>query len=103
MPESVEATETIRRRLLRWLSQGEYDFDALQEALELGVRDLERDLRHVERTVRRRGQRLRVSAPRCSDCGFDFPGRTARHLHTPSRCPKCRGERIAPSRFSVAR
>jgi transcriptional regulator len=91
--------ETVRQRLLRWLGEGEHDFTALQSALDLGVRDLEAELRHVERTLRRAARRLVVAPPRCLDCGFAFPGRERRHLHPPGRCPQCRGTRIAPPRF----
>lgn len=101
MRESAEATETVRRRLLRWLEDREVDFEELRVALQIGRRDLEEELRHVERSVRGRGMRLRVTPPRCRDCGFAFPGRTARHLHPPSRCPRCSGERIDPPRFRV--
>jgi predicted Zn-ribbon and HTH transcriptional regulator len=99
VPRNPEAIETVRRRLLRWLDEDEYDFEALRDALDLGVRDLERHLRHVEKTLRARGSVLRVTAPHCRDCGFGFPGRTAKHLHPPGRCPRCRGERIDPPRF----
>jgi len=99
VPRNPEAIETVRRRLLRWLDEDEYDFEALRDALDLGVRDLERHLRHVEKTLRARGSKLRVTSPQCRDCGFGFPGRTAKHLHPPGRCPRCRGERIDPPRF----
>jgi hypothetical protein len=99
VPRNPEAIETVRRRLLRWLDEDEYDFEALRDALDLGVRDLERHLRHVEKTLRARGSKLRVTSPHCRDCGFGFPGRTAKHLHPPGRCPRCRGERIDPPRF----
>lgn len=94
--------ETVRQRLLRWLSQGEHDFEDLRVAFELSSRDLEDALRHIERSVRAKGMRLRVTAPACRDCGFDFPGRARRHFHPPSHCPRCRGERITPPRFRVA-
>ena len=99
MPGDQVAVETVRQRLLRWLDEDEYDFETLRDALELGVRDLERHLRHVEKTLRGRGGKLRVTSPRCRDCGFGFPGRTPKHLHPPGRCPRCRGERIDPPRF----
>jgi predicted Zn-ribbon and HTH transcriptional regulator len=103
MGDAAEATETVRRRLVRWLEEREYGFEELRIALQIRRQDLERELRHVERSVRGRGLRLRVEPPRCRDCGFAFPGRTARHFHPPSRCPRCSGERIEPPRFRVAR
>lgn len=102
MRDAAEATETVRRRLLRWLREREVGFEELRVALQLRRPDLERELRHVERTVRSQGLRLRVVPPRCRDCGFDFPGRAARHLHPPGRCARCGGARIEPPRFHVA-
>jgi predicted Zn-ribbon and HTH transcriptional regulator len=101
-PEPLEESdETARQRLARWLEAQELDFETLREALGLGARELERELRHVERSARRSGHRLVVTAPRCLACGFAFPGRAARHLHPPSRCPRCREQRIAPPRLRL--
>ncbi|MDX1650681.1 MAG: transcriptional regulator [Myxococcota bacterium] len=97
-----EADETVRRRLARWLAAQEIDFETLRDALGLSPRALERELRHVARSARREGRRLVVEAPRCRDCDFAFPGREARHLHPPGRCPRCRTQRIAPPRFRLA-
>ena len=93
--------ETLRQRLVRWLSEAKYDFEELRQALEIPVRDLERELRHVERSLRGQGRRLRVEGPECRDCGYGFPGRASRHLHPPGRCPRCKGQRITPPRFAV--
>ncbi|MDX1648278.1 MAG: transcriptional regulator [Myxococcota bacterium] len=103
-PDELEAAEeTSRRRLARWLAEGEHDFETLREALGVGARELERELRHVARSARREARRLRVTPPRCLACGFAFPGRAERHLHPPGRCPRCRGQRIAPPRFRLER
>ena len=94
--------ETVRQRLVRWLSRSEYDFEQLRIAIELSARDLEDELRHVERSMRRQGRKLVVDGPRCRECGFGFPGRAARHLHPPGRCPRCRSQRIDPPRFRIS-
>lgn len=99
--ERFGADETVRQRLTRWLAASEYSFEDLRFALEIPARELEEELRHVERSARRRGARLEVVAPRCRDCGFDFPGRLRKHLHPPSRCPRCRSQRIEPPRFRL--
>ena len=96
------AGETVRQRLMRWLERGEHDFEDLRVGLQISGRRLEEELRHVERTARGQGKHLKVTPPRCSDCGFDFPGRARKHLHVPGRCPKCHGERIEPPSFRVA-
>lgn len=101
-PDDLEEShETARQRIARWLAEGELDFETLRDALGLGVRDLERELRHVERSLRRSGRRLAVVEPRCIACGYVFRGRAERHLHPPGRCPRCRSSRIAPPRFRI--
>ena len=95
------AHDTVRQRLLRWLVRSEYSFEDLRTALEIPPRELEDELRHVEKSARAQGLRLRTLAPVCRDCGFDFPGRMRKHLHPPGRCPKCRSPRIEPPKFRV--
>jgi predicted Zn-ribbon and HTH transcriptional regulator len=42
-----------------------------------------------------------VEAAGCDACGFTFEGREARHFYAPSRCPRCRSERIRDPRISI--
>jgi predicted Zn-ribbon and HTH transcriptional regulator len=100
--EHFAANETVRQRLMRWLTESDYSFEDLRLALEIPGRELEEELRHVQRSARRQRMRLVVVPPKCRDCGFDFPGRLRKHLHPPSRCPKCKSHRIEPPRFRVA-
>jgi predicted Zn-ribbon and HTH transcriptional regulator len=67
----------------------------------VSVRQLEDDLRHLERSLRRGPRRLAVAPPRCSACGFAFKGREPSRFHTPGRCPRCRSERIEAVRLRV--
>lgn len=102
-PSDVAATETLRQRIEELLKKDEYGFEELRRLLEVPGRVLEDDLRHVERSLRRATTpRLRIEPARCRDCGFVFRDRASRHLHAPGRCPKCRSERIADPRFSIA-
>ena len=99
------ATETARQRIIDVLRREELGFEQLRRELEVPVRALEEDLRHVERSLRndRRGpERLRIEPARCLACGFLFRDRSSRHLHAPGRCPQCRSERIADPRFHIS-
>ena len=73
----------------------------LRRELESTVASLEDDLRHVERGLRKGGERLRAEPARCLACGFLFRDRAPRHFHAPSRCPTCRSERISDPRFQI--
>ncbi len=88
MPE-----RTVREEAIELLRRDEWSFDGLRAELELTVRELDAELRHVDRTVRARGARLLVRPPRCGDCGFVLRARRAGY-RTPGRCPRCRGPRV---------
>lgn len=100
-PPGLGAARTVRQQLRGLLLREELSFGALRELLGLSVRALEEELRHVERTARGAGGRLRVGPPRCLACGFEFRERGTRHLHAPGRCPRCRSERIADPTFRI--
>jgi predicted Zn-ribbon and HTH transcriptional regulator len=101
-PDSAGESATLRQRIAALLGKGEWGFEELRRELEAPARALEEDLRHVERSLRRGSERLRIEPARCLSCGFVFRERAARHLHAPSRCPRCRSERIADPRFRIA-
>ena len=96
-----EATETFRQRIIDRLKRDELGFEELRRELEAPARALEDDLRHVERSLKRGPERLRIEPARCLSCGFTFTDRANRHLHAPRRCPRCRGERISDPRFRI--
>ena len=57
-------------------------------------------LEHLERSLRRDGERLIVEPATCLACEFVFKSR--QKLSTPGSCPKCRSERVAPPAFRIA-
>ena len=100
MSEETRPT-TVRQRLIELLSRRDWTFGELQRELEITVRALEEHFRHVEKSLRRGEQRLRVEPARCLACGFVFRERSARHFHAPGRCPVCREERIKEPLFKI--
>ena len=68
---------------------------------ELGVSEklLPDALLKLGRSLSKTRQRLQQVAPLCIGCGFEFVDRA--RAHRPSRCPRCRSERIAPAKFWI--
>lgn len=95
------ATETTRQRIAEFLRRDELGFEELRRELAVPGRALEDDLRHLERSLRRGPERLRVDPARCLACGFTFDDRAPRRFQAPGRCPRCRSERIAEPRFRI--
>ena len=91
---------TIRQQLMRLLSGTRRSARELAELIGAPERQIEEHLAHVVRTLARDPARRFLLAPsRCHDCNFVLRERT--RLTTPSRCPHCRSEAIAPPRFGI--
>jgi transcriptional regulator len=68
---------------------------------EVGIpeKDVPEHLSHLERSLRKDGERFVIVPASCLSCGFSFSQRT--RLSTPGRCPECASERIEPPHFTV--
>ncbi len=92
---------TLRQELTRLLSEAPWSWHDLRRQLELPVRLLEDELRHVEKSARSAGRRLVIEPAFCPACELVFHDRSLRHLHPPSRCPRCGAKRLLGPVFSV--
>jgi predicted Zn-ribbon and HTH transcriptional regulator len=97
--EPVARAKTIRHRLAEVLSEGDHDAHELSVRTGISEKDVTHHLEHLERSLRARGQKLRLSPARCAGCGFVF--RERRRLGKPSACPRCRSTHIDPPRFGL--
>ena len=93
-PGPKPAADTVRARLAALLRADEWPADELALALDLERAALEQELTHLERSARRRGERIAVTAPHCIGCGAMCRPRAARPFHAPRRCPRCKQERM---------
>lgn len=94
-----ERAETLRQSLLDELRGHPVTARDLAARLGLRERDVTPHLEHLERSVRARGERFTILPASCRGCGYEFEDRRA--LTRPSRCPRCRGERIEAPRFLI--
>jgi predicted Zn-ribbon and HTH transcriptional regulator len=92
--------ETIRAALRQALEAGPLTAHELSARVRIPEKQVAAHLEHLARSLKARGERLRVDPARCPACGFTF--RKRERLTAPSRCPVCRSEQIEPPRFAVA-
>ncbi len=78
------------------------DYQSLKElsgAAGLSEKELPALLDKLQRSLQRSGERLETLPALCQRCGLRFgEDKTKR----PSRCPKCKSERLSPPRFRLA-
>lgn len=71
----------------------------ISERVSVREKDVAEHLEHLQRSLRRDGERLVVEPAKCLACEFVFKAREK--LSTPGSCPKCRSERVAPPAFRI--
>jgi len=91
---------TRREKIKRILQDGRFaDIDELIMELEIfDKRILISDLQHIERSLKRLPQKLKMRPAQCQECGFTFD---KKRIKFPSKCPKCKGQRISSPQFKI--
>jgi transcriptional regulator len=100
-PEPIEELDTRRGRIAAMLRDAEWPADELAAQLDMNRADVEVELQHLDRSARRRGEKLTVTPARCLACGAALMPRSARPFHAPRRCPSCKQERMSWPRYRL--
>lgn len=90
---------TIRQQIIDMLQQGVYDARELSQALGIREKMVYEHMPHIGRSVVSQGKTLEIVPSNCTVCGFTFKDR--KRPSRPSRCPKCRSERIESPKFTI--
>ena len=88
----------FRRDLIDLLAQGPTSVAELARLLEVHPKDLEQDIEHLLKSLKRSTYRVRVNPAHCRKCGFIF---RKRKLRKPAKCPACHGSWIAEPTLHV--
>lgn len=93
--------QTPRQRIMELITGTLRSARQLAKLVEMPERQVEDHLAHIVRSVMHdRTRRFILEPSECRDCDYRFRSRT--RLTTPSRCPHCRSEAIAPPRYGIA-
>jgi len=95
------AAETPRQAIHRELGAAPHTTYELSALVGVREKDVVSHLEHLERSLRRSGERLTVEPACCRDCGYAF--RDRRRLGRPSRCPRCHGQHLSAPVFRIDR
>ena len=94
-----ERRQTLREALRHVLSEGRFTAHELSARVGVSEKDVAGHLEHLARSVKGGGDRFEVEPARCQDCTFVFKERT--RMSKPSRCPRCKSERLTPARYGI--
>ena len=89
---------THRQKLIELLSGGPYSLQELSSEAHLSMREVLDHLKHVRKCVRH-PRRFIMEPAECLNCGFVFKDRDK--LHSPGKCPRCRGTHIREPVFRI--
>jgi predicted Zn-ribbon and HTH transcriptional regulator len=93
-------TRTSRQQIMDLITGTPHTSRDLAQALRMSEREIEGHLTHIARSVSRDPTRTFMLQPAvCDSCGFVFSERT--RLTRPSRCPRCRSERVSAPRYEI--
>jgi len=99
--------ETLREKIMRLLSETRDPLSVDEICYLLGLSLNERDrvyesLSHIAKTIKRQSKgrkQLLMLPPQCRSCGYIF--KELSKPKKPSKCPKCKSQRINPPRFII--
>lgn len=94
-----ERRQTIREALRQQLESGWCSALDLSAAVGIPEKAVPEHLEHLRKSLTGAQARLDVEPAMCLACDYKFEKRE--RLAKPSRCPKCRSERIDAPRFRI--
>jgi len=93
------ADETVREALRQALRERPHTALELSGAVGIPHKQVDDHLEHLQRSAEASGETFVIEPARCKACGHEFRDRA--RLSRPSKCPKCKSERIEAPRFSL--
>lgn len=95
---------SIRERIARFLEESGEPISAedIARFFDIDIGEVYIHLEHIAKSIRRESNNSRallMIPPRCRKCGYIF--KDLEKPKKPSRCPRCKGERIEPPRFTI--
>jgi len=97
--------ESRREKIIEILKNNKSPLTVKDLAVLLGLeikdaKTLYEDIKHAAKTLYRKSggrEYIAMIPPKCIDCGYEF--KKLNRLRKPSKCPRCRSERISPPSF----
>lgn len=90
---------TIRQEIISLLSDEEYGAGEISREMSIQEKEVYNHLSHISRSVKSQKRELVIAPSQCILCGYSFE--TRKRFTRPSRCPRCKSERIKEPRYRI--
>lgn len=93
---------TRRQLIIKLLigNKNPLSLDYIADEIFIDKKTVIEDLSHIAKTLKGKGKfQLVMLPPQCKVCGFVFKG--LKKPKYPSKCPKCKKEKIIPPKFTI--
>jgi predicted Zn-ribbon and HTH transcriptional regulator len=87
-----ERQQTERQHIIELLHSENLTVRDISQAVGIPEKDVYEHLAHINRSLKRSGEKLQAEPYRCLDCGFEFDKR--KKFNRPGRCPQCRNSHL---------
>jgi predicted Zn-ribbon and HTH transcriptional regulator len=98
-PAPPDRRETVRQAIISALDERELSVRDISVEAGVSEKEVFEHLRHIQKTLHKKGGSFVVNPAECRKCGFVFIKRD--RLKRPGKCPVCRSEAIAGPWFTI--
>ncbi|MBI9085030.1 MAG: transcriptional regulator [Desulfobacterales bacterium] len=90
---------TVRQRIIDLIQARAMDAREISTAAGVGEKEVYVHMEHIARSVSGKGKTFRLNPAACLACGYVF--RDRRRMTRPSRCPRCKAQRVSLPTYSI--
>jgi predicted Zn-ribbon and HTH transcriptional regulator len=94
-----ERKETIRQAIVDLLATQPLSAKEISGHVRIPEKEVHEHLKHIQKTIHKKNSSVKITPPRCKQCGFEFTKREK--FKKPGKCPVCKGETIEEARFVI--
>lgn len=95
----MDRRETVRQEIISVLERNTLSAKEISGIVRASEKEVYEHLAHIQKTVSKQGDKLKIVPAECNKCGFEFKKRE--RLKKPGKCPVCRSETIREPLFSI--
>ena len=89
---------TRREDIIEYLCSNPASAKVLSVHFDVPIKEIEIDLEHIRKSVRRMKKKLLVAPAHCVSCDYQFG---SKKVKLPKKCPECHGQRIQARMFKI--